>query len=38
MCLPDSLEPATLDKILAVARAAEPNLTALVRGVIERIS
>ena len=37
MCLPDSLEPATLDKILAVARAAEPNLTALVRGVVERI-
>jgi purine-nucleoside phosphorylase len=37
MCLPDSLEPATLDKILAVARAAEPNLTALVRGVMERI-
>jgi purine-nucleoside phosphorylase len=38
MCLPDSLEPATLDKILAVARAAEPNLTALVRGVIERVT
>ncbi len=37
MCLPDALEPATLDKILAVARAAEPNLTALVRGVMERI-
>jgi purine-nucleoside phosphorylase len=37
MCLPDSLEPATLDKILAVARGAEPNLTALVRGVMERI-
>lgn len=38
MCLPDSLEPATLDKILAVARGAEPNLTALVRGVLERIA
>ena len=37
MCLPDSLEPATLDTILAVARGAEPNLTALVRGVLERI-
>jgi purine-nucleoside phosphorylase len=37
MCLPDALEPATLDKILAVARAAEPNLTALVRGVMERL-
>jgi purine-nucleoside phosphorylase len=37
MCLPDALEPATLDKILAVARAAEPDLTALVRGVMERM-
>jgi purine-nucleoside phosphorylase len=37
MCLPDSLEPASLDKILAVARGAEPNLTALVRGVLERM-
>ena len=37
MCLPDSLEPATLDKILAVARASEPHLTALVRGVLERM-
>jgi purine-nucleoside phosphorylase len=38
MCLPDSLEPATLEAILAVARGAEPNLTTLVRGVLERIS
>lgn len=37
MCLPDSLEPATLDAILAVARGAEPRLTALVRGVMERM-
>jgi purine-nucleoside phosphorylase len=37
MCLPDSLEPASLEKILAVARGAEPNLTALVRGVLERL-
>ena len=34
-CLPDALEPATLDKILAVAGKAEPRLTALVRGVLE---
>ncbi len=38
MCLPDALEPATLGQILAVARRAEPNLTALVRGVLERIA
>ena len=37
MCLPDALEPATLDAILAVARGAEPQLTALVRGVLERM-
>jgi purine-nucleoside phosphorylase len=37
MCLPDELEAASLDRILAVARAAEPRLTALVRGVLERM-
>jgi purine-nucleoside phosphorylase len=37
MCIPETLEPATLDKILAMARRAEPNLTALVRGVLERL-
>ena len=36
-CLPDALEPATLERILDVARRAEPNLTALVRGVLERL-
>ena len=37
MCLPDALEPASLEKILAVAATAEPNLTALVRGVLEHL-
>jgi purine-nucleoside phosphorylase len=37
MCLPDALEPASLEKILAVAATAEPNLTAIVRGVLERL-
>lgn len=37
MCLPDSLEPTTLAAILAVARATEPALTTLVRGVLERL-
>jgi purine-nucleoside phosphorylase len=36
-CLPDALEPASLEKILAVAGGAEPKLTALVRGVLERL-
>jgi purine-nucleoside phosphorylase len=37
MCLPDALEPATVEKIIAVANRAEPNLTAVVRGVLERV-
>lgn len=36
MCLPDTLEAASLEKILAVAARAEPHLTALVRGVLAR--
>ena len=36
-CLPDALEPASLAKILAVAARAEPDLTALVRGVLEQL-
>lgn len=34
-CLPDALEEASLEKILAVAAKAEPQLTALVQGVLE---
>ncbi len=37
-CVPESLEEASLEKILAVAAIAEPKLTALVRGVVERLS
>jgi purine-nucleoside phosphorylase len=37
-CLPDALAPASLAQILAVAREAEPRLTALVRGVVERLN
>jgi purine-nucleoside phosphorylase len=36
-CLPDALEPAELSKIIATAGRAEPALTALVRGVLERM-
>lgn len=34
-CLPDALEEASLEQILAVAATAEPRLTALVQGVLE---
>ena len=37
MCLPDHLEPATVEKIIAVANGAEPRLTRLVAGVLERL-
>ena len=36
-CLPDALEPATMEEIIAVASRAEPHLTTLVRGVLERL-
>lgn len=36
-CLPDALEPASVEQIIAVARRAEPNLSALVAGVLERL-
>src|SRR5207247_8825470 len=32
-CLPDALEPPTVARIIAVARAARPTPTALIRGV-----
>lgn len=37
-CLPDALEPTSVEKIIAVARAAEPQLAAVVRGVLERLN
>ena len=36
-CLPDALEPTNLATIIANAARAEPTLTALVRGVLERL-
>lgn len=36
-CLPDALEPASVAEIIAVAGRAEPALTALLRGVVERL-
>jgi purine-nucleoside phosphorylase len=37
-CLPDHLEPADISRIIATAEKAEPDLTALVKGVLERMS
>jgi len=37
LCIPETLEPASLDKILAVAGVAEPKLTALVEGVVAKL-
>jgi purine-nucleoside phosphorylase len=34
MCLPDALEAANLQKIIAVANGAEPKLRAIVGGVL----
>ncbi len=37
-CLPDALEKAELERIIATAIRAEPKLTALIRGVIRRLA
>lgn len=36
-CLPDALQPARLEDILATAAGAEPALGAVVQGVVERL-
>ncbi|MGC4003382.1 MAG: purine-nucleoside phosphorylase [Pirellulales bacterium] len=36
MCLPDALEPADVSKIIATANEAEPKLTKIVLGVLEK--
>ncbi len=37
MCLPDALQPASVEHIIAVAQEAEPRLTALLTAVVERL-
>jgi len=37
-CLPDALEPTSVEQIIAVARGSEPRLAAVVRGVVERLN
>ncbi|MFQ5549661.1 MAG: purine-nucleoside phosphorylase [Gemmatimonadales bacterium] len=37
-CLPDTLEPANINEIIATATRAEPNLTRLISGVVRGVS
>ena len=37
MALPDALKPAVVNEIIATANEAEPKLTKIVCGVLERI-
>jgi purine-nucleoside phosphorylase len=37
-CFPDALEPADVERIIATAQNAEPDLTRLVTGVLERMN
>ncbi len=36
-CFPDALQPAKVEEIIAVATATEPKLTAIMKGVVERL-
>lgn len=37
LCIPETLEPASVEKIVAVAARAEPRLTDLVAGTVSRL-
>ena len=36
-CFPDSLQAANVEEIIAVASATEPKLTAIMKGVVEKV-
>jgi purine-nucleoside phosphorylase len=36
-CFPDALQPAKVEEIIAVAGSTEPKLTAIMKGVVERL-
>jgi purine-nucleoside phosphorylase len=38
LCLPDALQPANIDEIIATANAAEKHLRVLVRRVVEKLA
>ncbi|MDR1479658.1 MAG: purine-nucleoside phosphorylase [Planctomycetaceae bacterium] len=37
LCLPDALKPAIVEEIIATANNAEPKLTKIVQGIIEKL-
>jgi purine-nucleoside phosphorylase len=37
-CFPDALQPVTVEEVIAVAKKAEPNMTAIMKEVIGRLS
>ncbi len=37
LCLPDALQPARIEEIIAVANAAEPKLSTIVKGLLKKI-
>jgi purine-nucleoside phosphorylase len=36
-CFPDALQPANVEEIIAVASSTEPRLTAIMKGVVQRL-
>jgi len=36
-CFPDTLKPTGVEEIIAIAAATEPKLTAIMKGVVERL-
>ena len=36
-CIPEQLQPASLEELLRIAAATEPKLTALLKGLITRL-
>lgn len=36
-CFPDALKPVTLDEVIAVAKKAEPNMTAIMKELVGRL-
>ena len=38
LCFPDSLEPVSIEKIIAAADSAEPKLTTIMKGVVEEMT
>ena len=36
-CYPDALQPAKVEEVIAIANESEPKLTAIMKGVVERL-